>query len=291
VRLTDTDHASLAPNGQADRTGEGEKEAMGLFGTKKESPGRSAKPRFPPMGSGRRLSSALGVADTLSTLDAVVSTYRPQKYAALPLLIDAGFAWLADPAQTPKVAVSCEDAQEDFLLVALIDRAAGTEIGLFPLGSGDARLTLNIVGHWKQQDSSLSSTGTWPAGTIALRPPRVPLDLAQTTVARGGYPLTDRNLALMAEQLFTGILVKAGQFVSHSDGDRASQQFVEDQGRKAAWSMDALSAPLQSVVDDLSEWNPGVLPYIQDLPWRVSAVFLEGAANPSGTFWGKMDRT
>jgi hypothetical protein len=260
---------------------------MGLFGSKKNGPAREKQ--IPPMGSGRRLASALGVTETLNTLEAVVSGYRPPKYANMPYLVDTGFAWLADPADTPRAVVSCEDAQDDFQLVALIERASGTEIGLFPLGSGDARLTLNIVGHWKQRDPSLTSRGTWPAGTIALRPPRVTDDLFQVALARAGYPPSGRNMLIIAEQLFSGFLMKASDFVSRLDSERAALQFIDDHQKKAVWSMDDLSGPLQSVVDDLVKWNPRVLPYIQELPWMVSAVYLDG--DHVGGYWDQMEKS
>ena len=74
----------------------------------------------------------------------------------------------------------------DFLLVTLTPAAWGTEAGIFPLGSGDDRLTLPVVGHWKMRDNSLSSTGQWPGGTVRLAPPPVTDQLVDDTLAAAG---------------------------------------------------------------------------------------------------------
>jgi hypothetical protein len=51
-----------------------------------------------------------------------------------------------------------EDGRGEFLLIAMWEREGGTEIGMFPLGAGDERLTLPMIGHWKGQDRSLTAS-------------------------------------------------------------------------------------------------------------------------------------
>ena len=235
---------------------------MGIFRTRREQQAPAARPGA-TLGSGRRLRSSADLGSCLATLHAVVEGYRPRKYEHLPLWVDSGFTWLGSGLE-PSTVISGQDGNEDFLLVALWPVDGGTEAGMFPLGSGDQRLNLPIIGHWKMRDPSLTSVGQFPASSIALRAPRIPTRYLETTLTLGGAPATPANVAALLDMTVQQMLVKSHQFISSQD-QRQAQAFV-------AAHRD--TNDLQGILDDLGAWNPGVLPYIQDLPLRIRGLML-----------------
>jgi len=245
---------------------------MGLFSRKPEAPQPTAG--YSRLGSGRRLSSSRSVPDCLEVLTAVVSSYRPERQG-MPPLRPATCVWRVPNGSEPTAAVSCEDDRQDFLLASFTKAPGGTEIGLFPLGSGDQRLVLPIVGHWKQHDSSLSSIGTYPALTALLGVPTAPEDLAQSTLSMAGLPLTWENINEANEKIFEMILIKSWEFIESQESSTVATRHLEAVKRTA----ERLPPPaaIQSALDALAAWNSGVIPYIQDLPWRCRAILLEAA--------------
>jgi hypothetical protein len=65
-------------------------------------------------------------------------------------------------------------------------------------------------------------------------------------------------------------LIKAQEYIGSQDQRRAAR-FVEEH---RPTPMNALDLP-QLILDDLGAWNPGVLPYVQELPYRVRAILLQ----------------
>lgn len=261
---------------------------MGIF-SKSKSPqtaGNRAPAGTGAMGSGRRLRSALPPQQCAQLLQEIFEGYKPRKYPQLPRLVPTGIQWTAQEG-TPSLALSGADQADDFLLFTFAVVPGGTQAGLFPLGSGDARLTLPVVGHWKMRDNSLSSTGTWPAGTVRLTPPPVTEQLVDSTLTAAGYPVTPANRQRLAAMMFDMFLVKCFEFIRSQSGEGVANRFIDTQRRNADWNSPA--APLRAALQALAEWNSGVLPYIQDLPYRVHALLLEGAEAGDG-IWKDMDR-
>ena len=196
-----------------------------------------------------------------------------------------GIQWMAPEGQ-PSLAVSGNDESDHFLLFTLAPAPYGTEAGIFPLGSGDARLTLSVVGHWKRNDNSLSSTGTWPPNTVRLAPPPIDDRLIDGTLLAAGYPVTPGNRAKLAQHFSMLFLIKCQEFVSSREGARGAERFVDNHKQSADGA--SLSGPLRSALQLLAEWEPGVLPYIQDLPLRCRAMLLERVGSDGG-IWSEFE--
>lgn len=259
---------------------------MRLFTGAKRQQGSPVHAGTAPLGSGRRLRSHLSPEECVELLGQIFDGYRPRRYRDLPSLVPAGIQWTAAEG-TPSLAVSGDDESGDFLLFTLAAAAGGTEAGIFPLGSGDARLTLSVVGQWKQRDGSLSSTGTWAPRTVSLTPPPIGDSLVDGTLQAAGYPLTPDNRAKMAQQFTMMFLVKCQEFVSSREGARGAERFVDAHKQRA--DRTSLTGPLRSALEFLAEWEPSVLPYIQDLPLRCRAILLDRATDGEGSIWSGLE--
>jgi hypothetical protein len=255
---------------------------MGLFKKRTETP--TGQPGTAPLGSGRRLRSSLSGLDCLSALNEIVGSYRQPTYEHLPLVIEPGWAWTGVDEDPPTQAVSCGDQNDDFLLIALWPQPQGTNLGLFPLGGGDDRLSgLPIVGHWKQRDSSLSSIGLVPSGRIRLAAPVLAENYCSEILQAGGYPDTESNREATCGLVNQMMLVKAHSFLSTGDS-QAADRFVD--GHR--WIPGSGIQGPQSILSGVCVAMPGVLPYIQDLPLRVRAILLDNQGE--GSFWHDLDR-
>jgi hypothetical protein len=231
------------------------------------------------------LRSGLDPDACLANLEQVLLGYRPPKYAHMPSYFVPGWRWNDEATPAPAQAVVCDDSNDDFVLVALWPAASGTELGLFPLGSGDDRLqALPLIGHWKQRDPSLTSIGVVPGGSVTLRPPRLPDDFLHGLLVGGGRPATERNLELAAHKMNEQFVIKAFQFIGSKD-QRAADRFIDAH----AWRPGSGIAGLQAVLDDLAAPFPVVLPYMQDLPMRARAILLE-YVDSGNSFWESLDR-
>ncbi|WP_132836158.1 hypothetical protein [Streptomyces sp. BK205] len=73
-------------------------------------------------------------------------------------------------------------------------------------------------------------------------------------------------------------LIKAGEFVRSRDGQAQALQYRAKQNAESR----PTSGRAQSALDDLAAWNTGVIPYINDMPWRCRAIILESAAGATG---------
>jgi hypothetical protein len=264
---------------------------MGLF-TREKRPqgGGSGQPATMPLASGplasgRRLRSDLSPQDCVEVLQQVFDGYRPRRHQDMPPLVPAGIRWTS-VGGGPSLAVSGDDDSDDFLLFTFAGADGGTEAGIFPLGSGDERLALNVVGHWKRRDNSLASIGTWPPRTVWLTPPPIEDSLVDGTLQAAGYPLTPENRAKIAQQFTIMFLVKCQEFVSSREGARGAERFVAAHGQRRDSS--SLAGLLRSPLQQLAEWEPGVLPYVQDLPLRIRSILLEGDRNVG--VWSELAR-
>lgn len=244
----------------------------------------SEQPAVPPMGSGRRLRSDLAIADCLTTLDGLLRSYREPKYPQMPSYVPVEWVWNS-PETPPSTVVSFTDADDDFLLAAFWPVGDGSELALFPLGSGDERLQgMAIIGNWKRFDGSLSSIGVVPGGTITLAAPLLPDDYLEEIVAAAGFPVAPRNVLLIGEKVAQSFLIKAIQFLS-TESDAAAARFQ----RTHVFDGGEIDEFCQSLLDDLVASHPGMLPYVQDLPARVRAILLDAVDAP-GSFWEQLSR-
>lgn len=253
---------------------------MGFFSRGSGPPTRSA---VPPLGSGRRLHTALSEADCLDLLRKLLLGYRTPKYAYLPPYVYPGWTWNGEPEEAFRRAICFDDAEDDFLFTGFRPEGQGTAVGMFPLGGGDDRLNgLSIIGHWKQRDPSLSSTGLFPSRLVTLRAPVLSPTLYERTVIDAGFPATPVNTTIVAGQFHTMFLIKAGEFIGRLAGQREVDRFIGTH----PWAP-GLEAT-QSVLDDLVALDSSIVPYIQELPMRCRAIMLEGDLR--GTFWDQMER-
>lgn len=250
---------------------------MPLFGRSRKEREPSAPP---PLSTGRRLTSRSNQEEVLASLEEVIWSYRAPQYPEMPAYFDAGCIWSGDPSSAPDRVVSCTDSQDEFLLVTLRATGSGTELGVFPLGSGDDRLVRPIFGHWKQRDSSLTSTGTWPAGLVTLAPPPVPEDYVAELIGRRGFPATEANLSLGWIHICQGFVLKASQFVEGATKSHpAALRFIDE--HRSDCPDRALA---QRILADLALVDYGILPYMQDLPMRIRALLLSSEDAP---LWGE----
>jgi hypothetical protein len=232
------------------------------------------------LGSGRRLRSDLQATDCMATLGSVLTGYglpasvvdgKPSKYRTP--YVAAGWRWAGSPNEEPGSVVSFQDSNQQVLFAAFWPITAGTEIGVFPVGEGDQRLSaLPIIGHWKQQDPSLSSIGVIPTDQVLITPPHVRDEYFVEIVEASGYPLTLDNLAAVGGTIARMFLGKAFELIVTKDR-RVADQFVQNHSYEIT-SFNEYSHS-QRVLDDLGRWDPVVLFYIQDLPMRVRALALE----------------
>jgi hypothetical protein len=238
---------------------------MGLFSNRDAPTPRQRA----AMGSGRKLRSSLTAAAFHAAVEALMAGYHPPKRPGMPAAVPAGHHWQA-LTRAPSVALCGDDNAGDFLLVAVWDNGNSVEAGVFPLGTGDERLRLPFIGHLKQRDPSLTSIGVIPAGSITLQAPRVPPHLPHDILRAAGLAASPRNIELICQQIASMFLIKAHQFMASEDR-RAADAFVANNRPSPGLATQSL----QRILDNLGAWNPQVLPYLQDLPYRVRSILLE----------------
>lgn len=122
--------------------------------------------------SGRRFSTSLAPTDAVATVQKLIASYDPRQ----PPMATVAFDWHGPADQTPVEVYAANIANApshpgNYLVISFRPASAGTEIGVFPEGAGDAPLTIPFAGNLKMLDSSLSSTGTIPGGQLALASP------------------------------------------------------------------------------------------------------------------------
>lgn len=121
---------------------------MGLFGRGRgnAAPGESASAPVP----GRRLSTSLDLADCEEMFRALAT-----ELGGYTEFGSAGWAG-GDP---PAFVIAANRGGRPALYLAAWDRGASRELHLVP-ANDPAQLPQTLIGGWKMQDRSLSSTGT-----------------------------------------------------------------------------------------------------------------------------------
>lgn len=239
---------------------------MGLFTKRSTSPSTAAA--APSLASGRRLRSDQDIDQCIQILDQIMASYRDHR-EHFPEVIPCGHRWLDRETAAPDKVVCCDDESGDFLAFALWSQPAWTQIGLFPLGSGDERLTHPIVGHWKMRDKSLTSVGTFRPKLIALTAPVLPANFLTEMLEIAEVTISEHNVGVLRAQVGQMFLIKAYEFISSRDTP-AANRFVDGHVIR----QDNVERILQDILNDLAAWNPQVTPYIQSLPYRVRAILL-----------------
>jgi len=259
---------------------------MGIFTRDKRQQGPgAARAAVLPLGPGRRLRSDLSPEDCVQVLRQVFDGYRPRRRPDMEPLVPTGIRWTAADG-SPSIAVSGSDESDDFVLFSLAPAGQGTEAGIFPLGGGN----LAVAGHWKQRDRSLNSVGSWPSGTVCLTPPLIDESLVYETLQAAGYPVTSGNVAKMVRQFTMLFLVKCQEFVSSREGARGAERFMTTHQQWQQQGSPSLADLLQAPLRLLAEWEPAVLPYVQDLPMRIRSILLERAGDGHNSIWSELER-
>ena len=267
---------------------------MGLFS--RRTPAETAPVTVPApshpgsltLSSGRRLSANMSGPDMMSVIAEVMDAQRPRSYPTLPHLVQAGSSWLGDPSAQPN-AVACGievPGDGSPIFISFRSTTSGCEVGLFPLGAGDERLNLPLVGLIKQRVPSLSSVGLFPAGTLAITRPTIRPDTLETTLTAAGRQYNASNEALIAEVFINMVKTKVLQFIEALSGPHAASELARSWTSSAG--EDSSIAGAQKVLDAGAVQCPAMIPYIQDLPLRVRAVMLT-SVNESGSFWARIN--
>ncbi|MFC5947931.1 hypothetical protein ACFQH9_06555 [Pseudonocardia lutea] len=209
--------------------------------------------------SGRRMRAGVDLDQCLDNLCRLL----PEPRQGIPKLLPADAAWLG-AERPPDAFGSFFDDEGRFVVAPFWAEGDTTQFGLFPLDSGPDRLMLPLIGHYAGTFGSLSSIGTFEAGSVELGPPRLTEHLLNSTLEEAGYPVQPENLQVLADQMQTMVLLKSSEFITSQDPGYAPH-FIE-QHREA---------DLGTVLTDLATWNPDVLPYVQDLLYRIRAILLE----------------
>jgi hypothetical protein len=126
-----------------------------------------------------------------------------------------------------------------------------------------------------------------PGGTVALTVPVLPADYLILTLQAAGYVAAPDNLWQLERHVAQLLRAKAHEIIGSRD-----RGFVGSRDRGFAERFVATheNASPQAVLDNLGSWDPAVLPYIQDLPYRVRAILLERDQNGrlNAAVWSRM---
>jgi hypothetical protein len=253
---------------------------MALF---KKTPKSISVAKPPPLGKGRKLQSNNSISKTLELLDSLLASYREPRYGEMPGFVYPGWEWIDSAGPAPDCVISFDDDRDLFMLLCLWTDGSGMQAGMFPLGGGEDPMMIPMIGHWKQRDSSLSSIGNFPPGSVFLSPPIVNNAYVEEIISTAGCQVSARNVELTSEQIHKMFCIKAHQFIASEDPGLADR-FVSSH----SWFMGADISNAQGVLDDLCQWNFGVLPYVQDLPMRVRRIIFEVPADQG--FLGTLER-
>lgn len=250
---------------------------MGLFTRSKRNEVTPSLPRsgsgIAKLGVGRRVRCAQDIGSTRLVLAEILESYGPRQYPELPRLVTAGWEWFGSPAQQPAVVVSgaMHDGHPGF--VTLRSTAEGTEAGIYDLAG---EMTLPLIGHWKQQDASLTSIGQVEAG-LAIAAPPVPDNFIEELVQRLGLEPSEENWRTAAAQLRQMFVLKAITYMQ-KEPEVVTHRFIDDH-RSVPLGVEGLFM----ILNDLARWRTGIVPYIQDIPPRIRAFVLQaGRLNDPG---------
>ncbi len=237
----------------------------------KRRPASSPSER-PTLGSGRSLRTKQTASQCLSTLEGLVNSYEPRKYEHLPAFNLAGAQWIGE-APAPQTVVEFEDGK-DVLFAALWPTANGTDLGVFPLGSGDERLNnLPVIDDWRRRDPSMIINGSIPRGQMWLGPPPIPDDFVAETLRLPGYPDTTKNHGIVGRKLIELTLIKCCEYIQTQD-PAAINRFLDAH----SYTGGAPEPYLRAILDDLVDVNPSFVAYIQGMASRNRAFLLHHLA-------------
>lgn len=96
----------------------------------------------------------------------------------------------------------------------------------------------------------------------------------------------------MAGHFTTLFLVQCQEFVSGREGARGAERFMRTHQQWQQQGSPSLADLLQAPLRLLAEWDPAVLPYVQDLPMRTRSILLEveRAGNGGNGVWSELER-
>jgi hypothetical protein len=223
---------------------------VALFGRKTTSATSSAQDGPPRalFGPGRRFRVSQPISQVPRTLITVLNNHAPTPYEHMDPIFGCSITWRGSAEDRPDEAWYFTDADKTPSVLILKDLGGETEAGLFPFGATDQRLgTPPIVGPWKMAESSLSSIGRFPGGSIELRPPEVDSEYFEKLLELGGFPPTPQNVTTLAATITEQFLIKAGQFVQMKAGPRARRtSLLETLGRARSLTRSVFSTTCAS---------------------------------------------
>ncbi len=233
--------------------------------------------QIPSCGSGRRLSSTRPPFMCATTLAGVLNVHSPTPYRHMEPLTPATIVSQGGHG-TPLVARACSYGDDKYLFLFWNMPNGGSEIGFFALG-GEDRLTTPLIGQWKQADASLSSIGRIDGAKIFLLPPQVGYQYFTETLDLAGKAHSEANIAFLIDQTSFLFRIKAQGFVEAIAGSSSAARFMHDLPQGTDVDTPAI------ILQALGNWDTGIIPYLQDLPWRIRGIQLE---DPGGK-WDELD--
>lgn len=254
---------------------------MGLFHRPRAQQPHAATGTAPGvLGSGLHILMPAPLAQAAVDLEAAMATFRPRQYPELPRLVPAGWTWVGEDASRPDGVWCGGDGANAPIIVSLRGVHAETDVGLYPLGDGDERLSAPGLTALAGFLRGSAARRVAPAGTIALGPPPIPADLLEEMLRAARRPPTAANVDAVGRMFVTQVKLKASQFVQNSAGHDRAMAYLD---RWALLRGDHLEVA-RGVLADLCGWDATVIPYVQDIPLRMRAIMLHAVDRP-GTFW------
>lgn len=219
---------------------------------------------------------------------------RPRQYPELPRLVPAGWRWVGDEAERPEGMWVGADGDNAPIGITVREveghpedgtdgqRGGPTDLGIYPLGSGDGRLHAAAVRVLVQQmpGAAEAQSRVAPPGTIVLEAPPIPADLLAGMLRAAGRAVTPGNVDVLGQMFVTQVKLKASQFIQNSVGHERAMAYLDRWALLRGGHLDIARA----VLADLCSWNASVIPYAQDIPLRMRAIMLQVVGTP-GTFW------
>lgn len=240
-----------------------------------------------PLMEGRLMHVSAEPGAVVDALEGVLATYRERPHPGVPRLAPAGYRWSCAPAEEPSAVYVCADEDGGTLVITLRPVDGGTEIGMTPLNRRPDRLLVSMMGHLHAR-IPVTARGVVPSGCLTLTAPSVPRTLVEDTLTLAGYPLTAKNLEIVAEQALAQTLAKASQFVAKRDRGPAGEAWVAEwQSHDREWA--SAVERIERVLQDLARWDSRVVTQIQDVPLRVQAELVESIGARAPGVWDELE--
>lgn len=243
----------------------------------------------PTLDTGLRISSSLDAAACLDRLDSILRKYRDARLAVagrtlmddetMPIRYDAGWSWIGSPEVTtpPHTMVCYMDGRGTVVFVAMWESGQGTDLGVFPRGSGEERFrSIDFTDEWRRRDPSAIEKGRYPSGLIAMKPPSIDPDFCSDLLRARDYPLSAPNLVVGWGMICEGLATEMYDVISRRDPDLAAAFADATPG----WNNhEPGHVQAQRILDLAAEWAPAVLPDMQYRPALVRTVHLTSEEN------------